>query len=99
MVYVIATLTIKPETRAELIDAAKEAIAATRTEEGCVAYDLYESVTDASKVVFVEEWVSQECLAPHSKSDHMKAFGRRAVKCFAAPVKVEIITPDKVEKR
>lgn len=29
----------------------------------------------------------------------MRAFGRVAVKCFAAPVQVQIITPEKVEKR
>ncbi|TKT70271.1 antibiotic biosynthesis monooxygenase [Afipia massiliensis] len=99
MVYVIATLTVKPEMRAELIAAAREAISATRKEEGCVAYDLHESVDDSNKLVFVEEWDSADCLPVHSKSDHMRAFGRIAVKCFSAPVKVEIITPEKVEKR
>jgi hypothetical protein len=29
----------------------------------------------------------------------MMAFGRVAVKCLAAPVRVQIITPGKVEKR
>lgn len=99
MVYVIATLTVKPEMRAELIAAARDAIAATRAEDGCVSYDLHESMDDPNKLVFVEEWVSADRLPLHSKSDHMRAFGRVAVKCFAAPVKVEIITPEKVEKR
>lgn len=99
MVYVIATLTVKPEMRAELIAAAHEAIAVTRKEQGCISYDLHESVGDPNKLVFVEEWASADCLPVHSKSDHMRAFGRVAVKCFSAPVKVEIITPEKVEKR
>jgi quinol monooxygenase YgiN len=99
MVYVIASLTVKSEMRAELIAAAREAISATRKEEGCVAYDLHESVDDPNKLVFLEEWTSADCLPVHSKSDHMRTFGRVAVKCFSAPVKVEIITPEKVEKR
>jgi quinol monooxygenase YgiN len=99
MVYVIATLTIKPEMKAELFAAAKDCIAATRAEKGCISYDLFESTTDPDKLVFVELWASAERLPEHSRSDHMRAFGRVAVKCFAAPVQIEIITPEKVEKR
>ncbi|MEW6768044.1 MAG: antibiotic biosynthesis monooxygenase family protein [Pseudomonadota bacterium] len=99
MVYVIATLTVKPDMRAELIAAAKPAIEATRQEEGCISYDLFESTHTPDKMVFVEEWESADRLPIHSKSDHMRAFGRIAVKCFAAPVTVQIITPEKVEKR
>lgn len=99
MVFVIATLTVKPEAKADLIAAAKDAIAATRQEEGCISYELFESTVDPHKLAFVEEWESADRLALHSKSDHMRAFGRVAVKCFAAPVQVQIITPEKVEKR
>jgi quinol monooxygenase YgiN len=99
MIYIIATLTIKPETRAELIAAAQECMEATRKEPGCLAYDLYESVSDASKLVFVERWESADCLEPHRKSDHVKAFGRVAAKCFDSPPKIEVITPAKLEVR
>ncbi|WP_050386902.1 putative quinol monooxygenase [Bradyrhizobium pachyrhizi] len=99
MIYVIATLTVNPESKAELFAAAKDAIAATREEKGNISYELFESTIDPNKLVFVEEWESADHLGPHSKSDHMRAFGRIAVKCFAAPVQVQIITPEKVEKR
>ena len=99
MVYVIARLTVKPEMKAELFSAAKDCIAATRQEDGCISYELFESTADPNKLVFVEQWRSAECLPLHSKSDHMKAFGRVAIKCFAAPVEVQIITPETVEKR
>lgn len=99
MIYVIATLTVKPEMKAELFSSAKDCIVATRQEKGCISYELFESTLDSKKLVFVEEWESPECLPLHSKSDHMKTFGRVAVKCFAAPVQVQIITPEKVEKR
>jgi len=54
MIYVVATLTIKPETRADFIAAATACIKETRKEPGNIAYDLHESVTDPSKMVFVE---------------------------------------------
>jgi len=99
VIYVVATLTVKPEARAELIAAAKLSIAATRKEAGNISYDMYESVTDPAKIVFVEQWESAEALAPHGKSDHMRAFGRVAVSCMAAPPRIEVITPAKVDVR
>ena len=99
MIYVVATLTIKPETRAELIEAARACIAETRKETGNIAYDLHESVTDPTKLVFVEQWDSAEALVPHRTAAHMKTFGRVVVNCLAAPPKIEVITPANVEVR
>ncbi len=42
MIYVVATLTIKPETRADFIAAATACIQETRKEPGNIAYDLHE---------------------------------------------------------
>src|SRR6185436_5027202 len=97
VIYVVATLTIKPETRAEFIAAATACIEGTRKEPGNIAYDLHESVTDPAKMVFVEQWESVEATLPHGKAEHMRTFGRVAVKCMTAPPKIEYITPEKVE--
>lgn len=99
MIYVVATLTILPEKRAEFIAAAKLCIAGTRKEEGNIAYDMHESVTDASQMVFVERWESVAALEPHRKTDHMRAFGKVAAACLAAPPKIEVITPASVDVR
>jgi quinol monooxygenase YgiN len=99
VIYVVATLTVKPETRAEFIAAATACIMETRKEPGNIAYDLHESVTDPSKMVFVEQWDNADALVPHRTAEHMKTFGRVAVKCMAAPPKIEIITPEKVDVR
>ena len=99
MIYVVATLTVKPESRAELIEAAKACIAETRKESGNIAYDMHESVTDPTKMVFVEQWENAEALEPHRKSDHMRAFGRVVVNCLVGPPKIEIITPADVVVR
>ena len=99
MIYVVATLTIKPETRADFIAAAIACIEETRKEKGNIAYDLHESVTDPAKMVFVEQWENEEALVPHRSAEHMKAFGRVVVKCITAPPKIEIITQANVTVR
>jgi quinol monooxygenase YgiN len=95
VIYVVATLTVKPEARAEFIAAATACI----KETGNIAYDLHESVTDPTKMVFVEQWENAEALVPHRGAEHMKTFGRVAVKCFSAPPRIEVITPAKVDVR
>jgi len=82
VIYVVATLSVKPEARAEFIAGATACIRETRKEPGNIAYDLHESVTDPSKMVFVEQWENAEALVPHRAAEHMKTFGRIAVKCF-----------------
>jgi len=99
VIYVIATLIVKPETRADFIAAATACIRETRKEPGNIAYDLHESVTDPTKMVFVEQWESVEATLPHRTAEHMKTFGRVAVKCMSAPPLIEIITPEKVDVR
>jgi quinol monooxygenase YgiN len=99
VIYVVATLTVKPETRAEFIAGATACIKETRKEPGNIAYDLHESVTDPTKMVFVEQWENAEALVPHRSAEHMKAFGRIAVQCMSAPPRIEIITPEKVDVR
>jgi quinol monooxygenase YgiN len=99
VIYVVATLTINPESRAEFIAAATACIKETRKEPGNIAYDLHESVTDPTKMVFVEQWENAEALVPHRASEHMKTFLRIAVNCFVAPPKIEVITPEKVVVR
>ena len=99
MIFVVATLTVKPERRAELIAGAQACVAETCKEAGNIAYDMHESVTEPTKMVFVEQWESHEALAPHEASEHVKAFLRIVVKCLAAPPRIEIITPAKVDIR
>jgi quinol monooxygenase YgiN len=99
VIYVVATLTVKPEMRAEFIAGAIACIKETRKEPGNIAYDLHESVTDHTKMVFVEQWENAEALVPHRAAEHMKAFGRIAVQCISAPPRIEVIAPAKVDVR
>jgi quinol monooxygenase YgiN len=54
MLYVIATASVKPEKREDFKRGAATCIAATRKEEGCLLYDLHESISDPTRFVFVE---------------------------------------------
>ncbi len=96
MVFVIATVIILPEKRADYLENARTVIAATHKEEGCQSYDLFSSITEPNQFVFVERWASREALQAHFESPHVAEW-RRVSKEFVESVKVEIVHPDKVE--
>ena len=96
MIYVIATLTIKPGSLDALREPAATCIAATRKEAGCIAYELYESLEDPTRLVFVEKWETREALTEHSKQPHLAAW-REASTPHLLSRHIEIVHPDKVE--
>jgi len=46
MIYVVATSQVKPESREAFIKGAKECIAATLKEKGCISYESHTSIND-----------------------------------------------------
>jgi quinol monooxygenase YgiN len=98
VIYVIATLHVRAEKLPQLLDAARTVIAATRAEDGCVTYDLHQSITEPNEVVFVERWTSREALGKHFETPHMATWRAAGADCILAR-KVEIITPENVERR
>lgn len=69
--HVVATIPL----RADAVDLARsslaELVAATREEDGCVAYTASESGTQPGLFVTVEEWRSQDDLDRHLTTPHV----------------------------
>lgn len=97
MIYVVATASVKPEKREDFVNGARACIAETVKEKGCVLYDLHASATDPTRFVFVEKWETRDDLMAHAKSDHLRAWRKLSADFVAAPTKVEIVTPEKVD--
>lgn len=96
MIYVIATLTLKPGAREHLLEPARACIAETRREKGCIAYDLFDSVADADTMVFVERWQTREDLSAHSRQPHLAVWREASGPHLVSRV-IEVIHPEKVE--
>lgn len=50
----------------------KELVVKTRTEAGCIAYDLYHDYKQQGHFIFIEEWVDREALDLHVQSEHFQ---------------------------
>lgn len=97
MIYVIAEVRVKPGTIDKAIAAARLSVAETVKEDGCISYDMHQSVTDPQRLVLVERWESREALTRHFDTPHFKAW-RAAGPEFVAERKAEVITPEKIDR-
>ncbi|MCM1152726.1 MAG: antibiotic biosynthesis monooxygenase [Muribaculum sp.] len=60
------------EKRKPLIEAAKELVAYSLHDKGCIDYDLYASVTNDDRLIIIETWENERDLKAHQESDHFK---------------------------
>ncbi len=97
MIYIIATLSIKPGSLDEVLDLAMPCIEGTRKEAGCISYDLNRSLTDENTLVFVERWQDMDAIKAHFVEPHLVAW-RDAGELFITQKKIEIITPEAIKE-
>lgn len=70
---VVATLKAKSGKAVELRKVFLELERHSRTEKGCIKYDLHQSIEDPDTFLFYEIWTDEESLALHANSDFMNA--------------------------
>lgn len=65
-------------------------VATTRSEPGCIDYNLHQSTDDESLFMFYENWTSKQALDEHIQAPHLQAFIAKADKLLAEPLDITI---------
>ena len=101
MIYVIATVEVRPGKREDLLRRVRQLVPKVRAEKGCVEYG---PAVDASTnikaqiplgenfVVMIEKWEGLKELEAHLAAPHMTEY-RQDVKEMVAGVKLQILQP------
>ncbi len=76
MIIVNAKFFIKDDKREEFLKEAEELIAASKQEEGCLGYNLYEAVLSTNEFVMIENWASVEAIEKHNTNPLLLAFAQ-----------------------
>ncbi|MBM6401554.1 putative quinol monooxygenase [Phycicoccus sonneratiae] len=91
--HVVATIPAAPD-RVEDIRAALETLVeATRREEGCLGYDLFESASAPGVFVTVERWTGQDALDAHLGTPHIAAAMAAADGALAGDIAIHPLVP------
>jgi quinol monooxygenase YgiN len=96
VIIVTATITAKPGKRDELISKSQDLIKSTRSEPGCISYNLYASTENEDALVMIEQWENKEVLDTHMQTDHFKAFGVAIGDILAGELCIDLYSAEKV---
>jgi quinol monooxygenase YgiN len=89
-VTVVALITAKQSLEEKAKQELMGLLDSTRSEKGCIKYDLHQSVENKSLFMFYEKWASKKDLEEHMDMPHMKAHMHRAQNLFAEPPKITL---------
>ncbi|MDD3037251.1 putative quinol monooxygenase [Bacteroides sp.] len=70
MIRLNVFIQVNESNRAALLEAAKELVASSLKDEGCIAYDIFESATRPDVLMICETWTDEESLTAHEKAVH-----------------------------
>ncbi|MBV5348952.1 antibiotic biosynthesis monooxygenase [bacterium] len=70
MIRLNVFISVEKANYTKVLDAAKELTAFSVKEDGCIAYDVYESATHPNVLLICETWKDEEALANHGKTAH-----------------------------
>ena len=85
MLVIAGTVKVRPETRAEAVQAALRMARATIGEPGCTAYRFSADLEDPDTFLIFEQWESEAALMAHFQSPHMAEFNAQIARFLAAP--------------
>ena len=70
MIRLNSFIQVEESKREQVLALAKELVAASLKDEGCIAYDIFESSTRRDVMMICETWKDAASLDAHSKSAH-----------------------------
>ncbi len=94
MIIVMAIMNVKPGKKDAFILDAKDLVAKTRQETGCISYDLLASTEDEDLLVMLEKWENIESLNTHMETDHFKKFGGTIERFLTEEIEVKSYSVD-----
>lgn len=70
MIRLNVFIQVNDENRAVALEVAKDLVAHSLKDNGCIAYDVFESATRSDVLMICETWKDAGSLAAHEKAEH-----------------------------
>jgi len=89
-ITVIAQIRIKEGMEEKVGEELMKLVAPTRSEEGCIVYNLHQSAESKALFMFYECWRSKKDFDEHLQKPHIKAFAESTGEMLAEPMRVSL---------
>ncbi|MGA8474279.1 MAG: putative quinol monooxygenase [Candidatus Cybelea sp.] len=90
MLVLAAKCSGKPERRNDILRLAAQVTAPSKSEAGCIAYDVHERVSGNNEFLFFEEWADQAALDFHFQTPHFREFIKELAPCLQGPPNIRV---------
>jgi quinol monooxygenase YgiN len=90
MFQIYARLPIKEGVRDEVVALVEGLIEGSRSEDGNISYQLFQSTEDPNILAFFEQWKDEEAMAVHRGSEHFTSTMPKLQEYLAAPSSIEV---------
>lgn len=97
-VIVAGEIKINPAGRDGALDLLGPFVAATRAEQGCIAYGFYEDLTQPGTIRLYEEWADEAALDAHMATPHMAQFNARIGEIEVLSVSVKFFKAEEFQR-
>ena len=92
MVVAIGRVRTNAEMRDQLVSVGQRVARTSRSEPGCISYQVCQDTESEYDFVFVEEWQSEEALQQHFRTPHVAEFMAAIRQVIVAPPDVKFHT-------
>jgi quinol monooxygenase YgiN len=89
-VTVVARIKAKAGMEARVKEELLNLLSPTRSETGCINYDMHQSLDNEAHFLFHENWTSQQHLNKHLEASHVKNFLNQAGELLVEPVEITL---------
>ncbi len=89
-VTVVAKCKAKPGMENTVKEEIMALVGPTRSEAGCINYELHQSIEDKSLFMLYENWKSKKDLDAHLAMPYLQAFIGKAEEILSEPIKITI---------
>lgn len=89
-VTVIVRIQAKPGMKTRVKEELLNLLGPTRSEKGCINYDMHQAADDDSLFLFHENWTSEEDLKRHLEAPHIKHWLKEAETLLAEPMELTL---------
>lgn len=70
MIRLNVFIQVEEKNHVAVVAAARELVAASLKDQGCIAYDLFQSITRPDVLMICETWADETSLAAHEAASH-----------------------------
>jgi len=89
-IVLIARLKVKKNSVEAAKNAALAIIEDSRTEDGCLNYDLHQQIDDETVFIWHETWENKAAIEAHGSSEHFKSFSTEIKDLVEEPLQITL---------